>query len=66
MRLTPTKRTLLLIFGVALMAMGVVGAVKGWSAVVLVPVLVPLGLVIVVAGIVGALPGGNWKEGHLE
>jgi len=66
MRLTSTKRAVLLAFGLALIATGVAGAVKDWSASVLVPTLVVLGLVIVVAGIVGALPGGNWKEGEFK
>src|SRR6266496_1508552 len=65
MRLTSTKRAVLLAFGLALIATGVLGAIKDWSSSVLVT-LVVLGLVVVVAGIVGALPGGNWKEGHIQ
>ncbi|MHA5055143.1 hypothetical protein [Streptomyces sp. SD15] len=60
------KRVVLEIAGLALIAVGVIAGVKDWSAVVMVPTLVLLGMVLAVAGIVGALPGGSWKEGQLE
>ncbi|MBQ0894296.1 hypothetical protein KBX37_14520 [Micromonospora sp. U56] len=48
-----------------MIAVGVVGAARKWSDTAMIPSII-LGVVVTVAAVVGALPGGNWKEGQLQ
>lgn len=65
MRLKWAKRVVLILIGVVLLGLAVLGAATKWSDAVMIALL-PLGLFMLVFGVIGVMPSGNWKEGNLQ
>lgn len=65
MRLKWAKRVVLILIGVALLGLAVLGAAFKWSEGVMIA-LIPFGLFMLVFGVIGVMPSGNWKEGNLQ
>lgn len=54
-----------MVLGVVLLGLAVLGAALKWSEAVMIALL-PFGLFVLVFGIVGVMPSGNWKEGNFQ